>query len=109
MQSAWYGCDILITQSNLDDSLQIQQMRQMIDGGVVDAIIICCSNLTALNKTIEYGWSKGIPTLSFTGFTTSPVSINTSVNYRLVGVYICLLYTSPSPRDATLSRMPSSA
>ena len=26
--------------------------------------------------------------------------------YRYV---ICLLYTSPSPRDATLSRMPSSA
>ena len=24
-------------------------------------------------------------------------------------VYFCLLYTSPSPRDATLSRMPSSA
>ena len=25
------------------------------------------------------------------------------------GAYTCLLYTSPSPRDATLSRMPSSA
>ena len=25
------------------------------------------------------------------------------------GVNTCLLYTSPSPRDATLSRMPSSA
>ena len=25
------------------------------------------------------------------------------------GPHICLLYTSPSPRDATLSRMPSSA
>ena len=25
------------------------------------------------------------------------------------GGYTCLLYTSPSPRDATLSRMPSSA
>ena len=25
------------------------------------------------------------------------------------GPYSCLLYTSPSPRDATLSRMPSSA
>ena len=24
-------------------------------------------------------------------------------------VYLCLLYTSPSPRDATLSRKPSSA
>ena len=28
--------------------------------------------------------------------------------YR-VNKYACLLYTSPSPRDATLSRMPSSA
>ena len=26
-----------------------------------------------------------------------------------VAAYTCLLYTSPSPRDATLSRMPSSA
>ena len=25
------------------------------------------------------------------------------------GAYICLLYTSPSPRDRTRSRMPSSA
>ena len=34
--------------------------------------------------------------------------------YRIIAVAgvadgICLLYTSPSPRDATLSRMPSSA
>ena len=28
---------------------------------------------------------------------------------RGASYYICLLYTSPSPRDATLSRMPSSA
>ena len=27
----------------------------------------------------------------------------------LISIYVCLLYTSPSPRDATLSRMPSSA
>ena len=27
----------------------------------------------------------------------------------LAGLHLCLLYTSPSPRDATLSRMPSSA
>ena len=31
-------------------------------------------------------------------------------NYpTLGGNKVCLLYTSPSPRDATLSRMPSSA
>ena len=28
---------------------------------------------------------------------------------RLAASNVCLLYTSPSPRDATLSRMPSSA
>ena len=28
---------------------------------------------------------------------------------KTVRFYVCLLYTSPSPRDATLSRMPSSA
>ena len=28
---------------------------------------------------------------------------------QILGPNICLLYTSPSPRDATLSRMPSSA
>ena len=31
-----------------------------------------------------------------------------TLSYRC-GNYTCLLYTSPSPRDATLSRMPSSA
>ena len=30
-------------------------------------------------------------------------------NGHLTNAYTCLLYTSPSPRDATLSRMPSSA
>ena len=35
---------------------------------------------------------------------------NNSNHQMLAALYvICLLYTSPSPRDATLSRMPSSA
>ena len=29
--------------------------------------------------------------------------------YMVAMLYICLLYTSPSPRDGTSSRMPSSA
>ena len=45
-------------------------------------------------------------------------SANLGLSYGIVGgvayagyylSFICLLYTSPSPRDATLSRMPSSA
>ena len=36
--------------------------------------------------------------------------MNSSQEVTILGLeYICLLYTSPSPRDATLSRMPSSA
>ena len=35
--------------------------------------------------------------------------LSKGVRARIHGLTICLLYTSPSPRDATLSRMPSSA
>ena len=39
------------------------------------------------------------------------VKLKVSVQFKVIKekVYDCLLYTSPSPRDATLSRMPSSA
>ena len=79
--------DIIVTQSNLKDSLQIQQMRQLVDQGV-DAIIICCSNPTALNQTIKYAYDKGVPTFSFTGYVTSPYAINSSVNYHQAGYEI---------------------
>ena len=49
--------------------------------------------------------------------TVNVASIISSANYKsglvrfwpLTVFTLCLLYTSPSPRDATLSRMPSSA
>ena len=42
------------------------------------------------------------------------VDVNTIIEIELEGrrfplAYVCLLYTSPSPRDGLLSRMPSSA
>ena len=76
--------DIIVTQSNLKDSLQIQQIRQLVDQGV-DAIIICCSIPTALNQAIKYAFDRGVPVFSFTGYTTSPLSINSSVNYHQAG------------------------
>ena len=36
-------------------------------------------------------------------------NVKDEIKHDLALTYICLLYTSPSPRDATLSRMPSSA
>ena len=41
--------------------------------------------------------------------TINSMDYNTGYQYSATGSGICLLYTSPSPRDATLSRMPSSA
>ena len=39
----------------------------------------------------------------------SSVSEKLGCSHTVADVLDCLLYTSPSPRDATLSRMPSSA
>lgn len=79
--------ELVVTQSNLNDATQIQQMRQLVDQGV-DAIIVCCSNPTALNQTVQYAHDKGVPVFSLTGYLTSPYSINSSVNYQVAGYRI---------------------
>lgn len=76
--------EVVVTQSDLKDAVQIQQMRQMVDDGV-DAIIICCSNVTALNPTIEYAHSKGVPVFSASGYVTSPYAINVAANHMQGG------------------------
>jgi ribose transport system substrate-binding protein len=86
-QEAGLVDEIIVTQSDLDDSTQIQQMRQLVDQGV-DAIIICCSNVTALNQTVEYAYNQGVPTFSWSGYVTSPFAINTSANYTQGGYQI---------------------
>ena len=43
------------------------------------------------------------------GFETGTMRRDPSDVIKVDDLYYCLLYTSPSPRDATLSRMPSSA
>ena len=37
------------------------------------------------------------------------VAVYKNVNHSVVNISTCLLYTSPSPRDLSTSRMPSSA
>ncbi len=79
--------EVIITQSNLNDSTQIQQMRQLLDQGA-DALVVCCSNPTALNQTVKLAYDQGVPTFSFTGYLTSPYSVNSSVNYQVAGFEI---------------------
>ncbi|MEO1192144.1 MAG: ABC transporter substrate-binding protein [Pseudomonadota bacterium] len=76
--------EVVITQSNLNDSTQIQQMRQLVDSGV-DAIIVCCSNPTALNPTVQYAHERGVPVFSAVGYLTSPFAVNSSANFVVGG------------------------
>ena len=52
------------------------------------------------------GTQTAMPTQTFEGETSFTVGDKT---FELTHLGICLLYTSPSPRDRTRSRMPSSA
>ena len=64
-------------------------------------------------KEFEYGRHNiRIETGKIAKQTTGSVMVymdDTAVLTTVVGAKTCLLYTSPSPRDGLLSRMPSSA
>ena len=53
-------------------------------------------------KNLNYWWTFG-------GILTFCLITQIVTGLTLAMHYICLLYTSPSPRDGLLSRMPSSA
>lgn len=86
-QKAGLVKDVVVTQSDLKDSVQIQQMRQLVDQGA-DAIVVCCSNVTALNQTVGYAHDKGVPVFSWSGFLTSPYAISAAANYSHGGYEI---------------------
>ena len=60
--------------------------------------IISSLKLSSFRFTVEF---------NFEGLKFNKIGI--TIYKILANYYNCLLYTSPSPRDATLSRMPSSA
>lgn len=79
--------EVMVTQSDLNDSRQIQQIRQLVDQGV-DAIIVCCSNPVALNKAVKYAYDKGVIVFSYSGYLTSEYALNASSNYTDGGYQI---------------------
>ena len=54
-------------------------------------------------------WMRDIFIKKKVGRTGNQILVNSKGETLTLTSYFCLLYTSPSPRDATLSRMPSSA
>ena len=66
---------------------------------------------TALEKIIEYQIEGGVDYIVSLGTTGEAVTLSSKECREVFDftIKICLLYTSPSPRDRTRSRMPSSA
>ena len=89
------GTEALQTDADWNgDWLSPRGVDLQINGGLGLAFPeLCESDLPRLEQLLELLWRDGVEAIAPT----------------LVTCGICLLYTSPSPRDATLSRMPSSA
>eukprot|EP01016_Furgasonia_blochmanni_P049002 TRINITY_DN7387_c0_g1_i7.p1 TRINITY_DN7387_c0_g1~~TRINITY_DN7387_c0_g1_i7.p1 ORF type:complete len:144 (-),score=36.26 TRINITY_DN7387_c0_g1_i7:32-463(-) len=85
---------------NLDDLYTVYAEHQEIVDDLLDE-----SLLTVFNKYKSLVQSLHITDLAM--FSTSPLAVR--CDFKIDHNYHCLLYTSPSPRDGLLSRMPSSA
>ena len=112
-----YGVEGLIRLAKLETKENSKLIRKWIIGSSIVASIILLFSLilTSAKKLLaQYIAGQGFPLVealtmaSFGGKELIITSIFLVISVFLVAK-ICLLYTSPSPRDATLSRMPSSA
>ena len=83
------------------DNVNIYSKMFIHDVGDRSVIIVTSGNLgtsQAVYKSIENDLKSDTGT-----------NLNTCKDFDQIASYICLLYTSPSPRDVEESRMPSSA
>ena len=92
-----------------------KNLQMKIDGAEVSWFAPLCDGdddfLGNRNPEFKSSWentSKIIKTADELGFRNVLCPSSYQVGQDTLS-YVCLLYTSPSPRDATLSRMPSSA
>ena len=75
--------------------------HEIFKSGVVAIMQMLLDNISY--RYYKYGLFLGVPDRYLTCHYKCPTDMITHA------INSCLLYTSPSPRDATLSRMPSSA
>jgi len=93
--------------SNVTPALIAEATAQYIEdrGIIARATARCGANLKRFEaQGIDAEWIK--ENAKFMKFTQAEAAQRSATSLRYK---VCLLYTSPSPRDATLSRMPSSA
>ena len=87
----------------LPDDIESKSLSELTD--IVDCLIQELENKKNLEESIEdYQYLIKLNNIIEKKFQKDSKNISESTKLK-----ICLLYTSPSPRDGLLSRMPSSA
>ena len=81
-----------------------EQPKQIIEEQQEEAPIVEVPVVTPSNNSLKVEGMDAYPNPTY-----GDVTLRFKAEAKPTTVRICLLYTSPSPRDATLSRMPSSA
>ena len=82
--------------------------------GTIESMFLTFAE-SVIEVTLYYPWQPSVNIYYAITAVSSPqmfmLGKHTNNNWTPVHTHtiVCLLYTSPSPRDATLSRMPSSA
>ena len=112
---------VLLSQHNEVVALDIDESRvamvnnrvsPIVDAELEDFLVNRALNLRATtDKRDVYSGAEFVIVATPTDYDPETNAFNTSTVDEVVAdvVNICLLYTSPSPRDRTRSRMPSSA
>ena len=98
------GLNVLTLSDVETTELELLDVKAELDDGVDDEV----SAIDVVGTgTVVDGSTDSIDVV--TGLNVLTLSDDETTELELLDVKACLLYTSPSPRDATLSRMPSSA
>ena len=84
----------------------ISQSNSVLSGGEQEAVPLV---LDEYRRQHEMGNIGSIKQLNANEWSNLAVACQSRYTCDVNGVYTCLLYTSPSPRDLSTSRMPSSA
>ena len=120
-KDASISMDVLSERVNLSRNACWRRVRQLEESGIIQSRVALVDpesvglglSVFVLIKTNQHGpdWLKKFEAaVKSTPEIIGAHRMSGDLDYVLrVRVRDCLLYTSPSPRDATLSRMPSSA
>ena len=104
--------------STADENPVVNSGRISWGGAIQPEILVQKKINTTTNLTFGVGYLLSFENYPIKGSVSEFIinaDLNTNLlilgesNFLIQSIFSCLLYTSPSPRDATLSRMPSSA